>query len=55
MAALSPYATLGDLPVTCDLAARMLSVPLANDLTDNEISRIRAVLTGPAQSAIGRS
>jgi dTDP-4-amino-4,6-dideoxygalactose transaminase len=45
MASLSSYETLGDLPVTRDLATRMLSLPLASDLTDDEISRIRALLT----------
>jgi hypothetical protein len=35
-----------------DLATRMLSVPLANDLTDGEVSRIRALLTKPATSGV---
>jgi dTDP-4-amino-4,6-dideoxygalactose transaminase len=48
MVALGGYETLGELPVTCDLASRMLSVPLANDLSEDEISRIRALLTEPA-------
>jgi dTDP-4-amino-4,6-dideoxygalactose transaminase len=48
MPALGCYETLGDLPVTHDLAARILSVPLANDLSDDEISRIRTLLTEPA-------
>jgi dTDP-4-amino-4,6-dideoxygalactose transaminase len=51
MPALSDYETVGDLPVTHDLAARMLSLPLANDTTENETSRIRALLT---ESAGGR-
>jgi len=45
MRALSRYEALDDLAVTRDLAERMLSMPLANDLSDIEISRIRAVLT----------
>jgi dTDP-4-amino-4,6-dideoxygalactose transaminase len=45
MAPLGRYETQGDLPVTRDLAARMLSLPLANDLTEDEISRICALLT----------
>jgi dTDP-4-amino-4,6-dideoxygalactose transaminase len=44
MAALRSYETVGDLPVTRDLAGRMLSLPLANDLTEDEIGRIRALL-----------
>jgi dTDP-4-amino-4,6-dideoxygalactose transaminase len=54
MAALSHHETLGDLPVTRDLAARMLSLPLANDLTDDEVSRIRSLLTEPAESTVRR-
>jgi dTDP-4-amino-4,6-dideoxygalactose transaminase len=45
MAPLRRYEKQGDLLVTRDLAARMLSLPLANDLTDDEISRICALLT----------
>jgi len=52
MVGLGGYETLGELPVTCDLAARMLSVPLANDLTEDEISRIRALLTEPAGGGV---
>jgi dTDP-4-amino-4,6-dideoxygalactose transaminase len=52
MAGLSRHRTLGDLPVTRDLAARTLSVPLANDLTEDEIARVRALLTQPAESAV---
>lgn len=44
MAALERHERVGDLHVTRDLAARTLSVPLANDLSEDEISRIRAVL-----------
>jgi dTDP-4-amino-4,6-dideoxygalactose transaminase len=55
MAGLSRFEAFGDLPVTRHLAARMLSVPLANDLTDGEISRIRALLTKPATRAIGQT
>jgi dTDP-4-amino-4,6-dideoxygalactose transaminase len=52
MAGLGRYRRRGELPVTRDLATRMLSVPLANDLTDGEVSRIRALLTNPARSRI---
>jgi dTDP-4-amino-4,6-dideoxygalactose transaminase len=45
MAALDRFQRHGDLPVTRDLAGRMLSLPLANDLTEDEIARIRAPLT----------
>jgi dTDP-4-amino-4,6-dideoxygalactose transaminase len=49
--ALSRYDAFGDLPVTNDLASRMLSLPLAVDLTDEEISRIRTLLTETAVRA----
>jgi dTDP-4-amino-4,6-dideoxygalactose transaminase len=54
MSVLDRFEAVGDLPVTRDLAARMLSLPLANDLTDTEITRVRTLLTQPAESAIGR-
>jgi dTDP-4-amino-4,6-dideoxygalactose transaminase len=44
MPALEGYPRSGDLPVTLDLAGRALSLPLANDLTDDEIARVRSVL-----------
>jgi dTDP-4-amino-4,6-dideoxygalactose transaminase len=54
MALLSRHETLGDLPVTRDLAGRMLSLPLANDMKDDEISRIRSLLIEPAEGRVGR-
>jgi dTDP-4-amino-4,6-dideoxygalactose transaminase len=44
MPPLRGYAVHGELPVTRELSARMLSLPLANDLTDAEIERVRALL-----------
>lgn len=44
MPSLSRYTAIGNLAVTRELAGRIVSVPLANDLTGNEIGRIRAVL-----------
>jgi dTDP-4-amino-4,6-dideoxygalactose transaminase len=41
---LSRYRRHGDLAVTRDLGARALSLPLANDLTDEEIARVRSLL-----------
>ncbi len=49
MAPLTAYDTVGDLAVTRDLAQRIISLPLANDLTDEEIRRIRSVLVPPAE------
>jgi dTDP-4-amino-4,6-dideoxygalactose transaminase len=53
MPSLSHYDTVGDLSVTHDLAARTLSLPLANDLTGEEMARIRHLLAGPADHHIG--
>jgi dTDP-4-amino-4,6-dideoxygalactose transaminase len=55
MAGLRGYAVRGELPVTRDLAQRMLSLPLANDLTEEEISRVRGVLTEFPEHATGRA
>jgi dTDP-4-amino-4,6-dideoxygalactose transaminase len=52
MPRLSHYETNGDLAVTRDLATRTISLPLANDLTDDEISRIRMVLIEPARELV---
>jgi dTDP-4-amino-4,6-dideoxygalactose transaminase len=49
LAQLGHYKTVGDLPVTRDLATRTISLPLANDLTEAEISLIRTVLIQPAR------
>lgn len=51
--ALMHFRTAGDLSVTNDLAARALSLPLANDLTDEEIARVRALLIKPISRRAG--
>jgi dTDP-4-amino-4,6-dideoxygalactose transaminase len=45
MPPLDGYERVGDLAVTRELASRSLSLPLANDLSDEEIERVREVLS----------
>jgi dTDP-4-amino-4,6-dideoxygalactose transaminase len=45
MPPLAEFERVGDLPVTVELASRSLSLPLANDLSEAEIDRVRRVLS----------
>jgi dTDP-4-amino-4,6-dideoxygalactose transaminase len=40
MAPLRGYKTIGDLEVTTELAGRIVSLPMANDLDDQSLDRI---------------
>jgi dTDP-4-amino-4,6-dideoxygalactose transaminase len=48
MSAFVNAARIGELPVTEELGRRMLSLPMADDLTEDEMDSIVAVVRGGA-------
>jgi dTDP-4-amino-4,6-dideoxygalactose transaminase len=52
MPPLRRHRTIGPLDVTCDLAQRSLSLPLANDMSDEEVERVCALVASPDRLAV---